>query len=118
MYKLLFVDDEPDFLESIQLVFGVDPDYEIQVTSQPELALQKAVKFRPDVIFLDVSMPKMDGGELAIELRDNAMTKNTPIVFITAIVTESERGSHGGQIFLPKPVTSQDIKAVVMDLLT
>lgn len=113
----MFVDDEPDFLESIQLVFGRDSKYDVQVLSSPELALQKAVNYRPDVIFLDVSMPKMDGGELAVQLKDNPITKNIPIVFITAVVTGSGRSVHGGQIFLSKPVSSKDIRAVVKDLV-
>ena len=92
MYKALFVDDEVDFLETIEMLFSTDPD-------------------------LDVSMPDVDGGELAIALRENAITNHIPIVFITAVVTNAERGVHGGQIFLPKPVKSAEIKAILKELL-
>ncbi|MBT3577006.1 MAG: response regulator [Candidatus Marinimicrobia bacterium] len=117
MRKVLFVDDEIGFLENLQMLFSGDPDLEIAVVSEPEMALHKAISFKPELIFLDVSMPKMDGGELAVMLRENAITKQIPIVFITAVVTSAERGVHGGQIFLPKPIKSAEIKAIVKELL-
>lgn len=117
MYKALFVDDEVDFLETIEMLFSTDPDLDVSTISNPSLALQKAIRLRPDIIFLDVSMPDVDGGELAIALRENAITNRIPIVFITAVVTNAERGVHGGQIFLPKPVKSAEIKAILKELL-
>jgi CheY-like chemotaxis protein len=117
MYHLMFVDDEVDFLENLKFLFEGDPEFSISVISDPEKALQKAIYSKPDTIFLDVSMPKIDGGELAIALRENAITKSIPIVFITAIVTSAERGTHGGQIFLPKPVKSAEIRSMVREIL-
>ena len=117
MRKVLFVDDEVGFLENLQMLFSGDPDLEIAVVSDPEKALHKAISFKPEIIFLDVSMPKMDGGELAVILKENAITREIPIVFITAVVASAERGVHGGQIFMPKPVKSVEIKAIVKELL-
>jgi DNA-binding NarL/FixJ family response regulator len=57
MRKVLFVDDEIGFLENLQMLFSGDPDLEIAVVSEPEMALHKAINFKPEIIFLDVSMP-------------------------------------------------------------
>ena len=114
---VLFVDDEQAFLENLELLLSDDPEIEGHYLTDPEAALQVAMDLKPHAIFLDVSMPKMDGGELAIALRENPVTTDIPIVFLTAIVTEAERGSHGGQIFLPKPIQSEGIKQVLEDLL-
>jgi len=117
MKKALFVDDEVDFLETIEMVFSADKDLEVFTVSDSSLALQKAIAVKPDIIFLDVSMPKVDGGEVAVTLKENPITNNIPIVFITAVVTQAERGLHGGQIFLPKPIRSEEIKAIIRELL-
>lgn len=117
MYQLMFVDDEEDFLENLQFVFEGDEEFSIYTISKPELALHRAIATKPDIIFLDVSMPKVDGGELAVALRENAITSSIPIVFITAIVSSGEKGTYGGQLFLPKPVTSAEIKSIVRDIL-
>ncbi len=53
-------------------------------------AHQSAQNFRPDVILLDIMMPKTDGGEVAAQIEADAELQRTPIIFLTALVTEPE----------------------------
>ena len=76
-------------------------------------ALATARAYGPDLIFLDVIMPDVDGGQVASELRGDPKLKHTPIVFLTAVVSKNEvvqRGDViGGQTFLAKPVSVADM---------
>jgi DNA-binding response OmpR family regulator len=66
----------------------------------------KAREFAPDIIFLDVVMPEIDGGDVAQQIRSDPMLAHVPIVFLTAIVSAKEGGHEiGGFPFLAKPVS-------------
>jgi len=63
-------------------------------------------RFRPDIVFLDIVMPKIDGGDVAQQIRSDPLLENVPIVFLTAIVSQREtRSEIGGFPFLAKPVS-------------
>lgn len=77
-------------------------------------ALSAARKSKPDLILLDVMMPGMDGGDVAARLRDDPLFRNTPVVFLTAIVPNEETDGHeklsGGETFLAKPVDIGELR--------
>src|SRR5436305_1835991 len=75
-------------------------------------AYRSARIFRPDLILLDVIMPIRDGGEIAAQIRADPELQNTPIIFLTALVTPSEAkaGVHiDGHPFLAKPINIQEL---------
>ena len=75
-------------------------------------AHQSARNFRPDLILLDVVMPETDGGEVAARVEADPELHNTPIVFLTALVTraEAKSGLHiQGHPFLAKPVSIPEL---------
>ncbi len=67
-----------------------------------------ARQFRPEIVLLDVDMPVKSGGDIARELRGDAELFQTPIIFLTALVSKNEAGQRelvsGGSRFLAKPV--------------
>jgi len=71
-----------------------------------------ARNFRPDLILLDIVMPETDGGEIAAQIRGDPELQNTPIIFLTALVTRAE-ASTGLHIdehpFLAKPIEIQEL---------
>ena len=75
--------------------------------------LTAAKDFLPDMIFLDVIMPDVDGGEVAAQIRAEAKLKDTPIVFLTAGVSKEATRTRGdvigGRTFLAKPVTVEEV---------
>lgn len=81
--KILVVDDEPDILEIIQYNLLAE-GYEIFLANDGEEAIVKAKKTKPDLIILDVMMPKLDGIQTCKKLRSIENFKETLIVFLTA----------------------------------
>jgi CheY-like chemotaxis protein len=118
--RILLVDDEPSFTRLMKLNLEANGPYDVQVENDGRRALNAARSFRPDLIFLDVIMPDADGGEIASQLRADASLKNTPIVFLTAVVSKNEVIEHGavigGQTFLAKPVSFEDVKRTIEKL--
>jgi CheY-like chemotaxis protein len=107
--KILIVDDEKGFTKLTRLTL---PDYEICEENNSAHALETARRFKPDLILLDVVMPEADGGDIAAQIRGDAILKRVPIIFLTAIVTEKEtekRQLFGGYPFISKPVTPEKL---------
>ena len=81
--KILLVDDVPANLSV--LTAALEPEgYEIMAVPSGVLALKVAARAKPDLILLDIVMPEMDGLETCQKLKQNEMTKDIPIIFITA----------------------------------
>ena len=74
---------------------------------------------RPDLILLDVIMPGMDGGDVAARLRADPLLRDTPVIFLTALVSNEETDGHemvsGGETFLAKPVDIGELKKTLED---
>jgi CheY-like chemotaxis protein len=106
--RILVIDDEASVTRSIKLNLESVGDYEVRTENQARQALKMAREFKPDLILLDVMMPEMEGGAVAAQLREVSALKNTPIVFLTAIVSKEEtKGQEaviGGENFLAKPM--------------
>ena len=70
-------------------------------------------KLKPDIIFLDIVMPDMDGAQVASQIRDDKDCKDIPIVFLTALTSKEElegkQGVVSGEKFIAKPITVQNI---------
>ena len=88
--KILIADDEPDILEIIQYNLAKE-GYEVITAKDGEEAIAKAKIVRPDLIILDIMMPKKNGVEVCEILRSQPNFKETLIIFLTAL---SDEGSH------------------------
>ncbi len=108
MIKVLLIDDEEDFCELVKANLEETGEFEVITTTDPQEGLNLAKRELPHVILLDIVMPGMDGSTLAGKLREDPLTANIPVIFLTAIVTQSEIGSEGREIsgrhFFAKPV--------------
>ncbi len=106
--RILVVDDEPGVTRSLKLNLEIGGRYEVCVENTSAHALSAARSFRPDLILLDVVMPDVDGGDLSALLQIDPLLRNTPIVFLTALITNTD--THGQEAiiglhpFLAKPV--------------
>lgn len=88
---VLFADDEPDIREIIDLSLGLDPLFVARGCGTGSDALATALKWRPDLILLNVMMPGMDGPATLAQLRGNRLTAEIPVVFVTARAQAYER---------------------------
>ena len=111
--RILMVDDEKGITTMTKLNLERTGLYEVAVENRSTHALETAKRFNPDMILLDITMPEMDGPEVASQIRADEELKNTPIVFLTAVVSRFETGDNqlkrGGQVFLSKPVSQKTL---------
>ena len=82
--NILVVDDTPANLE---LLLGMlkERHYKVRAAMSGELALEAARNDQPDLILLDINMPEMNGYELCAQLKANAVLKDIPVIFISAM---------------------------------
>ncbi len=113
---VLLVDDNPDNLTALRAVLA-ESDYAIETASSGPEALSKLLRTEYAVVLLDVSMPAMDGYEVAALMRRRERTLHTPIIFLTAVARDPaniERGySMGAVDFVTKPFEPAIVRAKV-----
>ena len=107
MKKVLIVDDEPDILEIISYNL-INEGYEILTAKNGIEALDRVDSFKPDLIILDIMMPKMSGVEVCKILRSKPEYNDTMIIFLTALNDESSqiKGLEtGADDYVSKPIS-------------
>ena len=106
--QILVVDDEPEFTNVLKLGLEALGYYHVREENDARDALAAAREFAPDLIVLDVMMPDVDGSEVAARVRADPVLKDTPVIFMTALVLREEAPAgfrtSGGQTYLPKNV--------------
>ncbi|MDD5475948.1 MAG: response regulator [Syntrophales bacterium] len=119
--KLLIIDDEPDLCRVLKKNLEALGDFEVFTATDGTDGLKLAKKERPDLILLDIIMPDMSGTEVAEELLEHPLTRTIPIIFVTAIVSQSEMldsdGYIGNRLFIPKPIDMDDLLVKINTLL-
>lgn len=115
--KILVVDDEEQFTHMVKLNLEETGQCQVKVENKGARALAAAREFIPDVIFLDIIMPDIDGPQLLKDFKADALLRNVPVVFLTALVTKDEVSVAGaviaGNAFLSKPVTTDQLIACI-----
>ena len=114
--RILIVDNDRDTTHLVKVLLERTGHYLVLEENDAIKAHQSALNFRPDLILLDIVMPETDGGEVALRIEADPALKNTPIIFLTALVTRAEAKSGlniQGHSFLAKPVSIPElIKAI------
>ena len=114
--RLLHVEDEPDIREVVEMSLALDPDITLKSCASGPEALVAVADWTPDVILMDVMMPKMDGPETLKHLREDARTAKIPVVFMTARAQTHEMEhflSLGAAGVIPKPFDPMTLAAAV-----
>ena len=116
--RVLIVDDEPNIVVSLQFLMRKG-GFETSVARDGEEALLEAERFRPDLVLLDVMMPRKDGYEVCQQLRSSGWD-DLKIVMLTAKGRESEitKGlALGADAYVTKPFSTSDLVDTVTRLL-
>ena len=88
--NILYVEDEPDIQAIAKLALETVGDFNLNICSSGEEALEAVKSFTPDLFLLDVMMPGMDGPSTLKTFRENPETVNIPAIFMTAKVQPNE----------------------------
>jgi PleD family two-component response regulator len=118
--RILIADDDPLGAELLEAYLS-DGEYELRGASDGEQTLQIVADWHPDLILLDVMMPRISGFEVCKRLRADAATRDIAILMITALDQPSdiERAVDAGtDDFLSKPINKTDLLLRVRSLLS
>jgi len=110
--RILIVDDDANSTHLVKILLERSGPYLVLEENDPTKADQTAHNFKPDVILLDIVMPKIDGGELATQIEADRELHKTPIIFLTALVThvEAKSGLHiQGRPLVAKPISIPEL---------
>jgi PleD family two-component response regulator len=113
--KILVVDDTPIHLKAL-IIQLQNLKFEVQIAHNGEEALNQVAPFQPDLILLDVLMPKMDGFETCRHLKSKAETCAIPVIFMTALddnINKIKGFDSGGVDYVTKPVHHEELIARV-----
>jgi len=119
MVKILVAEDERDIRELIAFTLRF-AGFEVELASNGAEALEKVAGAIPDLILMDVRMPRMTGYQACEALKENPATQNIPVVFLSAKGQESEiqEGLEAGAMeYILKPFAPDELTAQVHRIL-
>jgi CheY-like chemotaxis protein len=125
MAKILIIDDDLDITESIQVILN-SKGHEVSTAPDGEEGISAVRQNKPDLIILDVLMPKMDGFAVARKIKSDENTKNIPILMLTAVKEKMGldfKNEAGDDVWLPvddyceKPLSHEQLSQKIDKLL-
>jgi two-component system cell cycle response regulator DivK len=117
--KILIVEDNPLHMKLMEMTLR-DKNYTLVKATDGEEALDVALRERPDLILMDIRLPKMNGFEVTRKLRENPAFSHTPVIALTAHAMAGDRESvikSGCDTYLSKPVDTRQLPAVIAEML-
>lgn len=116
--KILLVDDEPDIL-TVTVTRLEASGYEVLIAKDGEEALELLDKIKPDLILLDLLLPKMQGDELCKKLKSDIKFKHIPIILFTASIIRvpAKVEEIGADDYITKPFESDNLLYKIKKLI-
>jgi len=118
-HRILIVDDEPNIVISLEYLMKKE-GFQVAVATDGESALQQAADFAPDLILLDIMMPKKSGFEVCQALRADPAQAAVKIIILTAKGRETEVAKGlalGADAYITKPFSTKDLVLQIKSLL-
>ncbi len=118
--KVLLADDEEDLLALVSATLGNDDRYHLLLARNGEEAVRAAIREQPDLLFLDVMMPGMDGFEVCRFLKGKTVTYHVKIIMLTALAQDFDRQKAmeaGAHDYFSKPFSPTALLEKVEELL-
>lgn len=118
-YKILIVDDEPDNVDVLAIFLG-HSGYQVLTATNGRECLAVAEAERPDLILLDIMMPVMDGYEACAAMREQAVTSDIPVLFLSARAeqVDMDRGlALGASGYVTKPYSFKHLLGLIREVL-
>lgn len=117
--KILIVDDDPNIVISLEFLMKRE-GFDVVVATDGEAALAAMEQHRPDLVLLDIMMPKKDGYEVCQQIRATPAWKHVGIIMVTAKGRDTERAKGlalGADAYITKPFSTKDLAQQVKQLL-
>lgn len=118
-HKILIVDDEPNIVMSLEFLLKKE-GFTTETAADGDIALEKVRSFLPDLMLLDVMMPKKSGFEVCEILRADNAIRQPRIIMLTAKGRETEQAKGlalGADAYMLKPFSTKDLVAKIREIL-
>ena len=119
--RILVVDDEPEFSSMLKANLESAGYFDVAEENDANRAVTTAREFAPDVILLDIMMPDLEGNEVAAKIREDPLLRDTPLFFLTALISELDapKGSYtsGGNTFVTKSLPVDRLVQFIKDVI-
>lgn len=110
--RILIADDDPSLVDTMRE--ALEDDFTVETASNGSEAFEKACRVRPDLVMLDVTMPKMNGYESCRAIRRQVEIATVPIIMLTGRAAPAEAAKAfeaGATDYLPKPFSISQLRA-------
>jgi len=110
--RICYVEDDEDIQRIVRMSLERVGKMTVEVVSDPLVAIERMIAFKPDLVMLDWMMPGMDGPTLFRKMRETPETMNLPVVFITAKASQREQNelqAIGAAGTILKPFAPKDL---------
>ena len=117
--KILTVDDEVDFLKILKLRLEAN-GYEVITAFDGEEALEKIKSQSPDLVILDIMLPKLNGEEVCRDIRKDPVLNKIPIIMLTGKCTDVDRivgRVIGADVYITKPFDFKELNSAIKKVL-
>jgi two-component system, OmpR family, alkaline phosphatase synthesis response regulator PhoP len=118
-YSVLLVEDEPNIVLSLQFVMN-QMGFDVRVSGDGETAIEEIEKQVPDLLLLDIMLPRRDGFAVCESVKANPQCGNVKIIMLSAKSRETDREKAlklGADKFITKPFSTRDLKELVSELM-
>jgi len=121
-HRVLIIDDDPDIRTYLKTLFEKN-GYTTETAENGEAGLERARAFRPDLITLDILMPRQSGMKLFKNLTEDATLRKVPVIILTGVSDYPELhaqdfdASEAPAAFIEKPIQPDKILATVRELI-
>jgi two-component system, OmpR family, response regulator len=117
--RICYVEDDEDIQRIVRMSLERVGKMTVEVVSDPLVAIERMIAFKPELVMLDWMMPGMDGPTLFRKMRETPETRNLPVVFITAKASQREQGelqALGAAGTILKPFSPKDLPGQLREI--
>ena len=117
--KVLIVEDNPQNMKLLEMLLRAK-DYILLKAYDGEEALDMAIREQPDLIVMDMQLPKMSGLEVTKQLRQTPVFSHTPIIALTAYAMRGDKEQFmeaGCNAYLSKPISTRELPVIIDQML-